>query len=109
MPTLDLFQQCEIRVGTVRSARRHPSARKPACQLAIDFGDLGIRHSSAQVLERYGPEALVGRQVIALVNIPPRQIGDFTSEVLVLGAMVTEKDVVLLVPEQPVPDGVRIA
>ena len=109
MPTFQEFLTFDIRAGTVRSARPHPSARKPALQLEIDFGPLGIKWSSAQLTLRYDPDRLVGRQVVAVCNFPPRRIGDFTSEVLVLGALPSEGDVVLLAPDAAVPDGARIA
>lgn len=99
----------DIRVGTIVSARRHPSARKPSYQLEVNFGPAGTRQSSAQLTTRYQPEQLVGRQVAAVLNFPPRRVADYTSEVLVLGAMATNDDVVLLAPDAPVPDGTRIA
>jgi tRNA-binding protein len=109
MPTFQEFLAFEIRVGTVKSARPHPTARKPSIQLEIDFGPYGIKWSSAQLTRRYQPDGLVGRQVVAVCNFPPRRIGDFTSEVLVLGALPTDDDVVLLLPDASVPDGSRIA
>jgi tRNA-binding protein len=108
MPTFQEFLAFDIRVGTVRSARIHPSARKPALQLEIDFGPMGLKQSSAQLTHRYDPAVLVGRRVVAVCNFPPRRIAGFTSDVLVLGAMPTEDDVVLLAPDAPVPDGTRI-
>jgi len=96
-------------VGTVVDAVTHATARKPSYRLKIDFGDVGIKSSSAQLTERYDPETLVGRQVVAVLNFPPRRVADFTSEVLVLGAMVTAKDVVLLEPAEPVHNGTSIA
>lgn len=108
MATFQDFEQLDIRVGTVRAARLHPTARKPAIQMDIDFGDLGTKQSSAQLTRLYAPNVLVGRQVIAVVNFPPRRIGDYTSEVLVLGAMLDGGVVVLLASERPVPDGARI-
>ena len=98
----------DIRVGTIINARPHPAARTPAFQLEIDFGDLGVRRSSAQLTARYSPDSLPGRQVVAVVNFPPRRVADFTSDVLVLGAMVGSGDVILLQPEQPAPNGTRI-
>jgi tRNA-binding protein len=109
MPTFQEFLTFDIRVGTVRAARAHPSARKPALQLEIDFGPHGTRQSSAQLTRRYRPDDLVGRQVVAVLNFPPRRIAGFTSEVLVLGALPGEDDVVLLAPDAPVPNGARIA
>jgi tRNA-binding protein len=109
MPTFQEFLAFEIRVGTVREAREHPTARKPALQLEIDFGPHGIKQSSAQLTRRYRAADLVGRQVAAVLNFPPRRIADFTSDVLVLGAVPDEDDVILLAPDMPVPDGTRIA
>jgi tRNA-binding protein len=110
MATLDDFQKIDIRVGTVVSAEPFPEARKPSIKLAIDFGpELGVKRSSAQITLHYTPKALVGRQVVAVVNFPPRRIAGFPSEVLVLGACPAEGDVVLLGVDSPVPDGVRIA
>lgn len=109
MPTFQEFLTFEIRVGTVRAARAHPTARKPSIQLDIDFGPLGTRRSSAQLTRRYAPEDLVGRQVVAVVNFPPRRVADFTSEALVLGAIPEEGDVVLLALDASVPDGTRVA
>ena len=110
MATLDDFQKLDIRVGTVVSAEPFPEARKPSIRLAIDFGaDLGMKRSSAQLTRRYTAEGLVGRQVVAVVNFPARRIAGFASEVLVLGAVADEGDVVLLGVDGPVANGVRIA
>jgi tRNA-binding protein len=104
------FSVIDMRVGTVVSAEPFPEARKPSIKLAIDFGpDLGVRRSSAQLTRRYEPDALVGRQVVAAVNLGTRRIAGFTSEVLVLGGVPEEGDVVLLALDTPVPDGTRIA
>lgn len=109
MPSPDDFFAIDVRVGTVVEARNFPEARKPSLRLAIDFGpELGVRRSSAQLTVHYRPDELVGRQVVAVVNIGTRRIAGFTSEVLVLGAMATETDVVLLAVERPVPNGTRI-
>jgi tRNA-binding protein len=109
MPTADDFFSIDMRVGTVVEARTFPEARKPSLRLTIDFGpELGIRHSSAQLTAHYTPEELVGRQIIAAVNIGTRRIAGFTSEVLVLGAMPTATEVVLLAVERPVTNGTRI-
>jgi tRNA-binding protein len=108
MATFQEFEQLEIRVGTVRSARPHPTARKPSIQLEIDFGDLGTKRSSAQLTRLYSAEQLVGRQVVAVINFPPRRIADFISDVLVLGAILPDGTVVLLGADRPVPDGTRI-
>jgi tRNA-binding protein len=105
MPTFEEFQGFDIRVGTVRSARPHPTARKPSIQLEIDFGPAGIKRSSAQLTTLYDPATLVGRQVVAVLNFPPRRVADFVSEVLVLGAMLPENTVVLLQPDRPVENG----
>lgn len=109
MPTFEEFLGFDIRVGTVVSARIHPTARKPALQLEIDFGPAGVKRSCAQLTKRYDPAALVGRQVAAVLGFPPRRIGDFVSEVLVLGALLPDNDVVLLAIDAPVPNGSRIA
>jgi tRNA-binding protein len=108
MPTFQDFQDFDLRVGTIIAARRHPTARKPSLQLDIDFGDAGVKQSSAQLTERYSPELLVGRQVAAVLGFPPRRVADYTSEVLVLGAMVSDSDVLLLQPDRPVANGTRI-
>ncbi len=109
MPTFDQFEEFDIRVGTVLTARPHPSARKPALQLEIDFGAAGIKRSSAQLTKLYDPSALLGRQVVAILNFPPRRVADFVSEVLVLGAMLPDDVVVLLQPDRSVENGARIA
>jgi tRNA-binding protein len=110
MATIDEFNAIDIRVGTVLEVAPFPEARKPAFQLLIDFGpDLGSRRSSAQLTKRYALGDLVGRQVVAVVNFPPRRIAGFVSEVLVLGAMPASDDVILLMPDQPTPNGSRIA
>jgi tRNA-binding protein len=109
VPTIDDFGALDLRVGTVLEASPFPQARKPALRLLIDFGsEVGQLHSSAQLTRRYTPDALVGRRVVAVVNFPPRRIAGFMSQVLVLGAIPTEGDVVLLMPDQPVPNGSRI-
>ena len=110
MATIDEFNAIDIRVGTVLEVAPFPEARKPAFQLLIDFGpELGSRRSSAQLTKRYALGELVGRQVVAVVNFPPRRIAGFVSEVLVLGAMPASDDVILLEPDQPAPNGSRIA
>jgi tRNA-binding protein len=102
------FEQVDMRVGTVVRAEPFPEARKPAYKLWIDLGPLGERRSSAQVTERYRLEDLRGRQVICVVNFPPKRIGPFLSEVLVLGAYIDGNTVVLLRPDQDVERGSRI-
>ena len=104
------FLALDIRAGTVVAAEPFPQARKPAIKLSIDFGEsIGIKRSSAQITARYAPDNLVGRQVAAVVNFPPRQIGPFISEVLVLGFPDAEDAIVLIAPEKPVPNGARLA
>jgi tRNA-binding protein len=103
------FERIDIRVGTVRDAQPYPEARKPAIKLWIDFGpDIGVKRSSAQLTVHYTPEQLIGRQVCAVVNFKPRQIGAFMSEVLTLGMPDGDGAVVLIGPEQSVPDGGRL-
>ncbi len=107
--TFDDFLKVDIRVGTVVRAAPFPEARKPALRLWIDFGPgIGERKSSAQITVHYQPDALIGRQVMAVVNFPPRQIGPFMSEVLVLGLADENGDIVLIGPDRPVPDGERM-
>ena len=104
--SFDDFSKLDIRVGQIVEAQPFPEARKPAFKLVIDFGaELGTRKSSAQITERYKPEDLVGMQVLAVVNFPPRQIGPFMSEVLTLGVPDDEGHVVLVTPDKPVPLG----
>ena len=110
MATIDDFQRIDMRVGTVLDAEPFPDARKPAIKLRIDFGpELGIRRSSAQLTRHYAPERLVGRQVVAAVNLGERRIAGFVSEVLVLGGVPAEGEVILLALERPVPNGTRVA
>jgi tRNA-binding protein len=107
--TWEDFRRVDMRVGRVLRVEPFPKARRPAYKIWIDFGEIGIRQSSAQITHHYSVEDLVGRLVVAVVNFPPRQIVDFQSEVLILGAMVGEGEVVLLHPEREVAPGVRIA
>ena len=103
------FERIDIRVGTVVAAKPYPEARKPAIKLWIDFGaEIGVKTSSAQLTIHYTPEILIGRQICAVVNFAPRQIGLFMSEVLILGMPDGDGEVVLLHPDQPVPDGGRL-
>lgn len=109
MATPDDFFAIDMRVGTVVDAEPFPEARKPSIKLVIDFGaELGRKRSSAQLTVHYTPEQLVGRQIVAAVNLGPRRIAGFTSEVLVLGGMSTPTDVVLLSLDRPVANGTRI-
>jgi tRNA-binding protein len=102
------FEKVDMRVGVVTDAREFPEARKPAYRLWIDFGPLGVKRSSAQITTYYRPQELIGRRVVAVVNFPPKQIGTFVSEVLVLGAYDAAGAVILLHPERPVAPGSRI-
>lgn len=109
MITYDDFQKVDIRVGRIVQAEPFPEAKKPAIKLWVDFGgDLGVKKSSAQITVHYTPEALIGRQVLAVVNFPPRQIGPVKSEVLVLGVPDAAGEVVLIGPGQDVPLGGRL-
>lgn len=102
------FEKIKMHTGTILEAKEFPEARKPAYQLTIDFGPLGIKRSSAQVTKFYKPSTLVGQQVIAVVNFPPKKIAGFVSECLVLGVYDENKDVVLLEPKHAVPNGSAI-
>ncbi len=108
MATFDDFMKLDIRVGTIVSAKNFEKARKPAYQLEVDLGEeLGIKRSSAQITDHYSPEELIGRQVLAVVNFPPRQIANFFSEILVLGTY-SEGGVVLIKPDKPVKNGDKL-
>ena len=107
--TFDDFMKVDIRVGTIIEAKVFPEARKPAYQIRIDFGPvIGVKKSSAQITKHYKPDDLVGRQVAAVVNFPPRQIGPFMSEVLTLGFPDAAGEVVLIGPSLAVPNGGRL-
>lgn len=108
MATFDDFMKLDIRVGTIISAKDFPNARKPAYQLEVDFGkEIGIKRSSAQITDHYSTADLIGKQVMAVVNFPPRQIATFMSEVLVLGTY-SDGGVVLITPEKPVENGDKL-
>ena len=102
------FEKVDIRLGTILEVHDFPGARKPAYQLGIDFGDLGIKRSSAQITKLYSKEELVGKQVVAVVNFPVKQIANFFSECLVLGVYNEDNDVVLLQPTRAVKNGSKI-
>jgi tRNA-binding protein len=102
------FEKVEMRVGRIVAVENFPKAKKPAHQLTIDFGEFGIKRSSAQITARYTKESLIGRQVIAVTNFPPRQIADFMSEVLVLGVANAAGEVILLSTAEDAPLGARI-
>ena len=107
--TFDTFLKVDIRVGTIIAAEPYPEARKPSLKLQIDFGPtIGVKKSAAQITRFYRSDALVGRQVAAVVNFPPRQIGKYVSEVLTLGFPSEDGEVVLLQPERAVPNGGRL-
>lgn len=105
--TFEDFQKLDIRVGTILSAEPFEKARKPAYKLTVDFGELGIKKSSAQITERYRTDELVGKQVLGVVNFPPRQIADFMSEVLILGTY-SDGGVILVTTESPAKNGDRL-
>lgn len=104
----DDFAKIEIRAGTIMEVNDFPKAKNPAYQITIDFGEMGIKRSSAQITHLYDKEALIGKQVIAVMNFPPKQIANFFSECLVLGVYTDKKEVVLLTPDRPVENGWKI-
>ena len=108
MITWEDFEKVEIRVGTIINASDFPAARKPAYQLTIDFGKMGIKKSSAQITNLYSKEELINKQVIAVVNFPVKQVANFFSECLVLGVYNENNEVVLLQPTKPVANGCRV-
>jgi tRNA-binding protein len=110
MPTIQWqdFEKIDIRAGTILEVNDFPEAKKAAYKLTIDFGDLGIRRSSAQITDYYEKQELIGKQVIAIVNFPPKQIANFFSECLVLGVYTDKKEVVLLTPDRKINNGWKI-
>ena len=109
LASIEDFLKLDIRVGTVTRAEPFPEARKPAIRLWVDMGEaLGVKKSSAQITVHYKPEDLIGRQVMAVVNFPPRQIGPVLSEILVLGVSDAAGDIILLAPDQSAPNGSRM-
>lgn len=106
----DDFQKVELRIGTILEVEEFPEARKPAWKLTVDFGDeIGQRHASAQITDLYTSEELVGKQVVGVVNFPPKQIGPFMSECLVSGFVQADGSVVLAVPDKPATNGLRLS
>ncbi|HVK48095.1 MAG TPA: tRNA-binding protein [Pseudobacter sp.] len=106
--TWDDFEKIDMRVGTIMEVTDFPKAKKPAYQITVDFGELGIKKTSAQITALYDRESLIGRQVVAIVNFPPKQIANFFSECLIMGVYTDKKDVVLLQPERKVENGWKI-
>ncbi|PDH65326.1 MAG: tRNA-binding protein [SAR116 cluster bacterium MED-G04] len=107
--SFDDFMKIDIRLGTITAVEDFPEARKPAWKLTIDFGEaIGSKRSSAQITDHYGKDDLIGRQVMAVVNFPPRQIGPFMSEVLTLGVADDNGSIVLIGPDHPAPNGSRM-
>jgi tRNA-binding protein len=108
MITWSDFDRVDMRVGVVVDAKGFPEAKKPTYRLWVDLGPLGVKRSSAQITDRYRLEDLVGRQVVCVVNFPPKQVGPFVSEILVMGAYTESREVVLLRPDEPVAPGSKI-
>ncbi|NML21546.1 tRNA-binding protein [Pseudoflavitalea sp. G-6-1-2] len=106
--TWDDFEKIDIRVGTILEVSDFPKAKKPAYQITVDFGELGHKKTSAQITAMYDRESLIGKQVVAVVNFPPKQIANFFSECLIMGVYTDKKDVVLLQPERKVENGWKI-
>lgn len=109
MATIEDFTKLDIRIGTIVEAEPFPEARVPAIKMRIDFGPLGIKRTSAQITNRYDADTIIGNQVVAIVNFPPRRIAGYQSEVLVLGGVPEQGDVVLLRPDVDLPNGTPIA
>ena len=109
MANFEDFLNLDLRIGTVIHAEEFNEARVPAIKLEIDFGGLGIKQSSAQITKRYNPEDLIGQQIVAVVNFPPKRVAGFKSEVLVLGGVPEAGDVVLLQPNMELPNGTKIS
>lgn len=108
MITWDDFEKIDMRVGTILEVNDFPKAKKPAYQITVDFGELGIKRSSAQITALYSKDELIGKQVVAIVNFPPRQIANFFSECLIMGVYTDKKDVVLIQPDRKVHNGWKI-
>jgi tRNA-binding protein len=108
MITYEDFEKIDIRAGTIIEAKSFEKAKKPAYQLKVDFGEAGLKNSSAQITHFYNPADLVGKQVIAVINFPPKQIANFFSECLVLGVYDDDKNVILLQPDRHVANGSKI-
>lgn len=112
MPQIDWndFQKVELRIGTIIEVQEFPEARKPAWKLTVDFGEeMGVRQASAQIKDLYSKQELIGKQVLGVVNFPPKQIGPFMSECLVTGFVQADGSVVLAIPDKPVVNGLRLA
>lgn len=107
--TFEQFKKVDIRAGTIIKACVHPTAKKPALQLEIDLGELGIKKSSAQITHLYSPENLIGKQILCVVNFAPMKIGGFTSEVLTMGFVQQDGSCILAIPEQKVPNGISLS